>query len=349
MVKDGQARLLKASPLSDGQVFQGLNPYAALSPFPFIPTLHPPLATLPMAIQPTEALRDPFNSALVKLRHALCLPQPARHQPPHPGWPIWAAEGLKGGGAQGSRHRHGVHVQGPGGRHCERCGHARVWRACLCMRTCVCVCACLCTCCMRGCMLVRTCARECTWLQTSRGIHLKTRASRCTCACLFCMYCMFESKCVMVAMHVCVCVPPRACTLHCACVCFAQCFAPHRSAWLCTTMQTCSGRPVRCRACAEQTWTSFLDRHARPAQLCVAEPAVGGLSDAVDAHVLCIPGRLSYVAVNDAELRPHIYALLHQQGLLPSGTPAATAARIWVRVRTNRGRGGAGSAGSMRK
>ncbi len=220
---------------------------------------------------------------------------------------------------------------------------------CACVRVCVCVCACLCTCCMRGCMLVRTCARECTWLQTSRGIHLKTRASRCTCACLFCMYCMFESKCVMVAMHVCVCVPPRACTLHCACVCFAQCFAPHRSAWLCTTMQTCSGRPVRCRACAEQTWTSFLDRHARPAQLCVAEPAVGGLSDAVDAHVLCIPGRLSYVAVNDAELRPHIYALLHQQGLLPSGTPAATAARIWVRVRTNRGRGGAGSAGSMRK
>ncbi|KAF5825949.1 hypothetical protein DUNSADRAFT_5697 [Dunaliella salina] len=60
--------------------------------------------------------------------------------------------------------------------------------------------------------------------------------------------------------------------------------------------------------------------------------AVGGLSDAVDPLVLSIPGRLSGAAVQDFELRPHIHGLLYQQGLLPSGATAATAAKIWAIV-----------------
>ena len=60
--------------------------------------------------------------------------------------------------------------------------------------------------------------------------------------------------------------------------------------------------------------------------------AAGGLSDAVDTLALSIPGRLCAAALVDAELRPHIHAQILNQGLLPAGTSAATAAEVWVSV-----------------
>lgn len=61
---------------------------------------------------------------------------------------------------------------------------------------------------------------------------------------------------------------------------------------------------------------------------------MGGLSDAVDAAALDIPGRVAARAKRDADVRAHVNGLLHSQGIMPPGTTPAAAAQVWVRARS---------------